>query len=192
MSQRSGARYPRPLARAFAYQRVRCGVAVGALMFVAVACDRSASRAAADSAAVAVTGATDTAAPAESGVLPVDDCPLSGAWQQCKVEKRLEQSGLVPVLLPAAAHEPVTSVPALVYQLGRAELHVWILPDSGARAAEQARLDPATSQPSGSLRRWGRPAVLIASNNLLAVLLSENERTTERIQLALTAGLPPG
>ena len=34
------------------------------------------------------------------------------------------------------------------------------------------------------------PAWLITSNNLVAVLVSDNGRLVERVQLALTAGLP--
>jgi hypothetical protein len=173
---------------------LRIGVAIVVAAGGFAACAGSggdAERAAADSAAVTASIPTDTNAAAGQGALPVDECPMIGSWKQCSLEKRLEQSGLVPVLLPADEHEPVTAVPALVYRLGRAELHVWIFADSSARASEQARLDPATSQPQGSLRRWPRPAETIASNNLLAVLLSENERTTERIRLSLRAGLPP-
>ena len=196
-------RWPQPLSPASALftrwhaweqSGLRNGVAIIAVAAAMVACvanDADDTRAAGDSVAAVAPAPADTSAPVGQGALPVDACPMVGLWKQCSLEKRLEQAGLVPVLLPAGDNEPVTEVPALVYRLGGAELHVWLFPDSSARAKEQGRLDPETSQPLGSLRRWPRPAETIASNNLLAVLLGENERATERIRLSLRAGLPP-
>jgi len=39
-------------------------------------------------------------------------------------------------------------------------------------------------------REWPLPPTLITSNNLVAVLVSDNARLIERVQLAITAGLP--
>ena len=122
---------------------------------------------------------------------PLDSCPRFGAWQVCSVEKRLRDAGLVVKRSDAPPPAGIAPGEAITYDLGPAELVVWLYASVEERVRASGALDSTTAQPTGSLQRWPRQATLIVSNNLLAVLQSENERTTERVMLALTAGLPP-
>jgi hypothetical protein len=70
---------------------------------------------------------------------------------------------------------------------------VYIFPSTAERERAVSAMDSVAVAPRGATGPWpaGSEPVLIQSNNLAAVLLSENARLTERVQLALTAGLPP-
>jgi hypothetical protein len=118
-----------------------------------------------------------------------DDCPLTGAWRPCSVVDRLEHAGLAPVPRDSVRH-PFLSVPGAVYAVGRGELQLFLYPDSAARVRDFATFDTARVQPRGSAVSWRAPASLMMSNNLAAILLSDNATQVERVRLALTAGLP--
>jgi len=53
-----------------------------------------------------------------------------------------------------------------------------------------AAIDTVTVAPRGGVVNWPMPPTLITSNNLAAVLISDNGRLVERVQNAITAGLP--
>ena len=53
-----------------------------------------------------------------------------------------------------------------------------------------AGIDTTTVSRRGSPASWPMPPTFITSNNLAAVLVSDNARQIERVQLAITAGLP--
>lgn len=117
-------------------------------------------------------------------------CQKSGAWQPCNVLDRLEHAGLVVKQQPAAARIPLFSVDGITYETNRATIHVFLYPDQAARRRDTDQLDSAAVAPRGGVYAWSDPAVLVTSNNLAAVIVSPNERQTERIVLALGAGLP--
>jgi hypothetical protein len=76
------------------------------------------------------------------------------------------------------------------YALGSAQLHVYIFKSAKEREQAISAIDTATVSRPGSAAPWpGRPT-LITSNNLVAVLVSDNGQLIERVQLAITAGLP--
>jgi hypothetical protein len=169
---------------------------------VAVACDGS-SDSARDSVATAtppaVASAGDTpgaraasdSSPAGSSAGGTADCVSEGTWQRCSIEKRLTDAGFVPVAKgPPTA--PLFPVDGTEYALGPAELHVYVFPSADARARAVAGIDTVAITRPGTPAAWGAPAWLITSNNLVAVLVSDNGRLVERVQLALTAGLPAG
>ena len=116
-------------------------------------------------------------------------CIAEGAWQTCSVEKRLTDAGFVPQrqTAPAANLFPVQGAE---YALGPARLHVYVFPSAKERAAAVAAIDTVAITRPGTPPAWSGPAWLITSNNLVAVLVSDNGRLIERVQLALTAGLP--
>jgi hypothetical protein len=64
------------------------------------------------------------------------------------------------------------------------------LGSANARAAASAAVATVTIARRGAPATWPAPAWLITSNNLVAVLVSDNARLVERVQLAITAGLP--
>ena len=58
------------------------------------------------------------------------------------------------------------------------------------RATATAAIDTVLVVRRGGVSPWSMPPMLITSNNLAAVLLSDNGRLIERVQNAITAGLP--
>jgi hypothetical protein len=133
-----------------------------------------------------------TAATQQTGGASADtSCPKSGAWRPCNVLDRLEHAGLVLKEDDAPARIPMFSVEGQTYKTTQSTIHVFLYPDQAARQRDTERIDSATVAPRGGTYTWSDPAVLVTSNNLAAVVVSPNERQTERIVLALSAGLPP-
>jgi hypothetical protein len=114
----------------------------------------------------------------------------TGLWDVPTVQNRLEHAGLAPRRADARVRVPYLSVAGVAFALGRSELQVFVYPDSAARARDTGRLDPKAVAPAGARTPWSMAPTLIVSNNLAAVLLSQDERQIERVQDALTAGLP--
>ncbi len=119
-----------------------------------------------------------------------NSCPKSGAWRACNVLDRLEHAGLVVTQQSDPARISMFSVEGITYTTTRSTIHVFLYTDQAARQRDTERLDSATVAPKGGTYSWSDPAVLVTSNNLAAVVVSPNERQTERIVLALGAGLP--
>lgn len=117
-------------------------------------------------------------------------CPKAGAWRPCNVLDRLEHAGLVVKQDDQAARIPMFSVDGTTYTTTQSTIHVFLYPDQAARRRDTDALDSANVAPRGRPYTWPEPAVLVTSNNLAAVVVSPNERQTERIVLALGAGLP--
>jgi hypothetical protein len=86
--------------------------------------------------------------------------------------------------------QPFLNVPGAAYAVGGGELQVYLYPDSAARQRDVADFDTARVQPADSSAQPPARATLITSNNMAAILLSDSETQIERVQLALTAGLP--
>jgi hypothetical protein len=160
------------------------------LLLALAACDRAAPGGGGVRGAPASTPPVAGGAPAGS---PGGDasCPETGLWATCSVEKRLEEAGLVP---RRDGDEPARrdgfSVPGVKYLLGRSRLELFVYADAAAAAREFAALDTVRAAPPGDLGDWGGPPHLMRTANLLAVLVTLNERQAERVQLALTAGPP--
>ena len=162
-----------------------------ALAILLVACARGDQAARTDSssappqAATAAVGidSTTRAAPAAPA------CAAEGDWQQCSVEKRLTDAGYVPVN-KGPAPTGIFDVPGTTLQLGNAELNVYIFRSARDREAAAAKIDTNTVAPRGGTAPWSMPPWFITSNNLAAVLVSDNGRLIERVQNAIRAGLP--
>ena len=112
-----------------------------------------------------------------------------GEWQSCSVEKRLADAGFVP-LDTGPAPSGVFPVAGTSYALGAAQLHVYIFKSAKEREQAVAGIDTTTVSRRGAAPPWSLPPTIITSNNLLAVLVSDTARQNERVQLAITAGLP--
>lgn len=125
-------------------------------------------------------------APADSG------CRKEGLWAPCSVEDRLEAAGLVIERKPEPASYDFLSVPGTAYKVGAGddELQVFLYPTEAARRTDTDRLDSATVSPRGTRRSYRVPPLLVTSNNLAAIVFTQNERSQERMSLALSAGLP--
>jgi hypothetical protein len=151
-----------------------------------VACARDKAPAARDSTSNATVA---TQQPVGAGA--DTSCPKSGAWRACNVLDRLEHAGLVLTKEDAPARIPMFSVEGQTYKTTQSTIHVFLYGDEAARRSDTDRLDSAAVAPRGGSYTWSDPAVLVTSNNLAAVVVSPNERQSERIVLALSAGLPP-
>ena len=131
----------------------------------------------------------DSAAAPASGAATTPACVSEGEWQSCSIEKRLTDAGFVPIN-KGPAPNGVFAVAGTSYALGAAQLHVYIFKSAKAREQAVAAIDTTTVSRRGSTATWPLPPTLITSNNLVAVLVSDNARLIERVQLAITAGLP--
>jgi hypothetical protein len=166
--------------------RARIRARVAFAMLALAACGKNDAPRAAD------TPRTVAAAKAVEAAVSADtSCPMTGDWRACSVKERHVRAGLVPIARPEPEREPFLSVPGTVYDLGKyAELHVYVYPTREARERESAALDSATAAPRGRSVDWKYPPTLMTSNNVLAILVAQNEHLIERVQLAITAGLP--
>ena len=86
--------------------------------------------------------------------------------------------------------QPFFTVEGRVYVLGDAELQTFVFADSSAAAEQTAALDTVRVSPPTMAIAWRRRPTLIRSHNLVAILLSDDDRQTERVSLAIGAGLP--
>ena len=178
---------------------VRCGMLVGLL-----ACGRqdslrvdsggaklppaptAATRTDTSSSVAAGSLARAAAAPASTTAAT---CVSEGEWQQCSVAKRLTDAGYVPIE-KGASPTGIFAVPGTSYRLGSAELHVYLFKSAKDREAAVAGIDTVAVARRGTTQAWPLQPTLIMSNNLVAVLVSDNGRQIERVQNAIIAGLP--
>ena len=146
------------------------------------------------------TTATAEPAPAVAPALEriagagTSDCPHTGLWAICSVERRLKQSGFVAKKLDEAPKRDGFSVKPLVYSLGRSRLEIFVYENAADLSRDWAALDTTLVVPRGATTSpWESPPTLIRSGNLAAVLLTSSPLQAERLSLALTAGAPqPG
>lgn len=117
------------------------------------------------------------------------DCPMVLPWRSCSVVERLERAGLAVARSADDVRQAGVSIPGVAYRLGDAELDVFLYADSSAAAREAAGVDVKQTEPR-TVRGILRPPTLIHSTNLLALFFNNNDRQLERVELALTAGLP--
>lgn len=117
--------------------------------------------------------------------------PSSGRWDDAHLVDRLVRAGLAPQAVTGAVIPAYWAAPAAVsYQVGQATLFAYIYPDSVARRRATAALDTVSLAPKGTASPYAMPRLLIEQNNLAAVLVGGSDRQQERVQLAITAGLP--
>ena len=98
---------------------------------------------------------------------------------------------MAPRRRPNPVRHPFLSVEGTAYQVGNAELQVFIYDDAADVARDIAKLDTIAVAPRGQRVKWPDKPTLIRNNNLAAILLGQNALQIERVQRALMAGLPP-
>jgi hypothetical protein len=133
------------------------------------------------------------APPAISAAAPADTgCPKVGDWRVCSVEDRLTRAGLVIERLDEPARYDFLRIDGGRYRVGAGEdeVHVFVYASTADRTADTDALDSLTVSPRGARRSYRVPPLLVTSANLAAIVFTLNERTSERISLALSAGLP--
>jgi len=160
------------------------------LLTAPLACDKSAKTPAGDGSDTIVAGGVAGAADTAGGTRPDTACAQAGDWSECNLTARLESSGLAPRRAQGAIRQPFLSVPGYVLALGSAELQVYLYPDTLAVRRDFERLDTVRVAPPTMQISWRSTPHLIRSNNVMAILLSNDETQVERVQNAITAGLP--
>ena len=113
-----------------------------------------------------------------------------GRWDVAALEKRLDLQGMAPRKRPAPVRHPFMSVEGAAYQIGNAELQVFIYDDAETVERDLSKLDTVAVAPRGQKVKWPDKPTLIRNNNLAAILLGQNALQIERVQRALMAGLP--
>lgn len=119
-------------------------------------------------------------------------CRKTGDWQLCSVEDRFARAGFVIEKLDEPASRSFFSVPGTTYRVGAGsdQVEVFIYASAEARMADTEKLDSVAVSPRGERLSYPVPPLLITSRNLAALAFTFNERQKERIDLALSAGLP--
>lgn len=148
----------------------RCALS---LAIALVACghpDESSSRAA-------------SAPPPASSAQPVDSVAVArDAWSVPEVLRRVREAGLAISDSGQTVHRPELHEVGHVLQLGRGTLTVFIYSGRKARTRDAAGLDTTLH---------GMPTLdtphYILSGNLIAILVTPNDATVERVTNALTA-----
>jgi hypothetical protein len=158
----------------------------------AVSASSTATTVAGGSVAASASGASTPATDKRGSSSAQPECPRTGQWAVCSVERRLMQSGFVlrRVNGPAPRRAGFSVLP-VAYTLGRSRLEVFIYPSESALAADVAKIDTATAAPRGVKNPWPFfSPTFVRSVNLAAVFLTDNPTQAERLTLALTAGAP--
>ena len=168
----------------------RAGATVAAIAVAACGGDSKATN---TSGGGATAAATPTPAASAAQRVAGARCPHDGRWRLCSVLDRLDKAGLVPRVDTAGPPERLAffKAPGRVVRLGVGELHTFVYDDTAALARDVAALDTVRVAPRGGTYAWSAAPTFVRSANLVAVLLTPNERQIERVQLALEGG-PPG
>ena len=175
--------------------RARCAALGRLSLFLVLSTSACAGEKAppADSAGAGQPASSTPPAPRASAATSADTtCHKEGLWTRCAVEDRLVRAGLVVKTSDVPARYPFLAVTGTTYGVGAGddEVHVFLYANAAARRADTDRLDSAAVSPRGQRVSYKVPPLLVTSDNLAALVFTLNERTSERIALALSAGLP--
>ena len=121
--------------------------------------------------------------PPASSAQPVDSVAVArDAWSVPEVLRRVREAGLAISDSGQTIHRPELHEVGHVLHLGRGTLTVFIYSGRGARTHDAAGLDTTLH---------GMPTLdtphYIVSGNLIAILVTPNDATVERVTNALTA-----
>ena len=101
-------------------------------------------------------------------------------------------AGLVIDRRTSPASVDLFSVSGTSYGVGAGvdEVQIFLYPTAAAREADTSKLDSLAVSPKGTRRSYQVMPLLVTSNNLAALVFTRNDRSQERVALALSAGLP--
>lgn len=130
------------------------------------------------------SASTPPNSPAANGaVQPVDSAAIArDAWSVPEVMRRVREAGLAISDSGQTVHRPELHEAGHILHLGRGTLTVFIYPGRGARTRDAAALDTTLH----GLPTLDTPHYIL-SGNLIAVLVTPNDATVERVTNALTA-----
>ena len=124
-----------------------------------------------------------TSVPSAAAVSPADSAALArDAWSVPEIIRRVREAGLGLTDSGQTVRQPGLHETGHVLHLGQGTLTVFIYPGRGARIHDAAGLDTTLH---------GMPTLdtphYILSGNLIAILVTPNDATVERVTNALTA-----
>lgn len=154
--------------------RAPCALSLALMLFACGHGDASSSR-----------GANATAQPGTAAVetQSTDSVAVArDAWSVLEVMRRIREAGLGISDSGQVVHRPELHEPGHVLHLGRGTLTVYLYSGRGARTRDAAGLDTTLH----GLPTLDTPHYII-SGNLIAVLVTPNDATVERVTNALTA-----
>ncbi|HEX5178564.1 MAG TPA: hypothetical protein VFW04_04490 [Gemmatimonadaceae bacterium] len=122
-------------------------------------------------------------APSAAALSPADSAALArDAWSVPEIIRRVREAGLGLTDSGETVRQPGLHQTGHVLHLGQGTLTVFIYPGRGARVRDAAGLDTTLH---------GMPTLdtphYILSGNLIAILVTPNDATVERVTNALTA-----
>ena len=168
-------------------------VRIAALLLVLALVACSGDKAAVSDSVVFATKSDPIGSPVVTARPSGNRCEHTGLWAVCSIERRLKQSGFVVKKLDETMDRAGFTVKPVVYTLGSSRLEVFIYDDEKSLQSDMQAMDTILVAPRGSTPAWPSTPILIRSANLAAVLLTQNQRQSERVALAITAGPPqPG
>lgn len=161
------------------------GALLPAILITAIACAREN-----DTPAVA-----DTARPIAEGAPAAGRADTVAAhavtWDVASVEQQLRAAGLAPTGQREVVRQPFLSVPGVVFRLPGADVQAYVYADAGAVARDAAPIDTVRVAPPTMMIAWRTRPHLLTDNNLLAIVLTDDERLAGRIRSALAASKNP-
>ena len=108
-------------------------------------------------------------------------------WSLGNLETTLRKAGLNPVRR-GVVRQPFLGDEGMAYQVGSAELQVYLYADAGAVARDTEPLDTTRVAPPTMQITWRMPPALIVDNNMVVILLTRDEVLRRRIKAAIKEG----
>lgn len=106
-------------------------------------------------------------------------------WDLAAVENALKVSALT-ARNRGPVTQPFMSVEGTGFRIGAAELQVFIYGDVGAVMRDVIRLDTVRVSPPAMMISWRAKPSLLTTNNLAAIIVTNDEALRRRIRNALT------
>ena len=105
-------------------------------------------------------------------------------WTLTNLEEALRKNGLNPVR-GGSVRQPFLGGEGVLYQMGQADLQVYLYADAGAAARDTDPLDTTRVAPPTMQISWRLPPTLIVDNNMAAILLTRDAGLRRQIRAAI-------
>ena len=109
---------------------------------------------------------------------PQEKVPLTN------LEQALRKNGLNPIR-GGSVRQPFLGGEGVLYQIGPADLQVYLYADAGAVARDTDPLDTTRVAPPTMQISWRMPPTLIVDNNMAAILLTQDAGLRRKIRTAI-------
>ena len=108
-------------------------------------------------------------------------------WDAATVEGQLRGARLTPTGTREIVRQPFLSVPGVVFRIPGTDVQAYVYADAGAVARDAGPIDTTRVAPPTMMIEWRMRPHLVTDNNLLAIVLTDDERLAARIRTALRA-----